>query len=68
MPFSTDRPREPPPTLLANLDESATNSGRRVGRQAEMIPLAHSMRHHVLAVASVQGVSAGSNWKSEEKR
>lgn len=54
--------------MLENFDESIMNNGRKVGRQAEMIPLEHSMRHHVQALASVQGVSVGSNWKSVENR
>jgi predicted RNA-binding protein Jag len=56
------------PIELENFDESMTNKGRRVGMQAEMMPLEHSMRHQVHALARVQGVSAGSNSKSVEKR
>lgn len=56
------------PRVLENFDESIMNSGRKVGRQAEMIPLEHSIKHQVQARASVQGVSVGSNSKSVENR
>ena len=58
----------PVPIELENFEENMTNKGRRVGKQAEIIPLEHSMRHQVQGLARVQGVSVGSNWKSVEKR
>ncbi|KKA18360.1 hypothetical protein T310_7685, partial [Rasamsonia emersonii CBS 393.64] len=50
--------------LLPNRREISTKRGRRVGRQAEMMPLAHSMTHHVQAVDRVPKIVR----KRREKR
>ncbi|BDD57600.1 hypothetical protein MAP00_002951 [Monascus purpureus] len=51
------------PSWLLSRDVIITASGRRVGMQAEMIPLEDSMRHQVQASPSVQVVSVGWNLK-----
>lgn len=54
--------------VLENFEDIIMKSGRKVGKQAEMIPLEHSIKHQVQALASVHGVSVGSNSNRVENR
>lgn len=54
--------------LLSNCDRTMEKSGRKVGRQAEIIPLPHSTTHQVQAFASVHDMSVASNSKRVRNR
>lgn len=56
------------PDWLENLDETIKNNGRRVGMQADIIPVEDSTIHQVQAFPSVQAISVGLNSKRVVKR
>lgn len=56
------------PDWLENLDETIKNNGRRVGMQADIIPVEDSTIHQVQDFPSVQAISVGLNSKRVVKR